>query len=108
MKLKHSPLLLLFFPIICLAEFKSGNELKTICNESDAFSRGNCLGYITAVVDTFNQKSFCPPSTVTAGQVESISKKYLNEYPERLHFSADSLVKDAMSRAFPCSGKRQP
>lgn len=74
MKLKNSLLIILFFPVVCLAEFKTGNELKTTCNAADAFNQGACLGYITDIVDANFQKSICPPSVVTAGQVESISK----------------------------------
>jgi hypothetical protein len=89
------------------AGFQSGNELKTICSNPDSFSQGQCLGYVTGVVDDASAaRKACLPNNVTAKQVEDITKKYFNQYPENLHYSANSLIVDAMSKAFPCSGKR--
>jgi hypothetical protein len=108
MKLKFILFVIAAIPTICMAGFQSGNELKVICaNTADSFSRGQCLGYVTGVFDeAAAAKQICPLSNVTAQQVEDITKKYFNQYPEYLHYSANSLIVTAMIKAFPCSGKR--
>ena len=106
MKLKNICFFMLFIPSICFAEFKSGNELKTQCNSSQLLDQGVCFGYVTAVADINTKQKVCMPSNVTIGQLQAISIKYFNDYPDRLHYSADSLVLDALSKAFPCSSKR--
>ena len=97
---------MLFIPAICFAEFRFGNELKAQCSSSQLFDQGICLGYVSAVADMNTKQKICMPSNVTIGQLQAISIKYFNDYPDRLHYTADSLVLDALSKAFPCSGKR--
>ncbi len=107
MKFKYLCFLTFLIPSLCLGEFKSGNQLRTQCaNSQSQMDQGICLGYIMAVADVNANQKICLPSAVTVGQLESISIKYFNDYPDRLHFSADSLIFDALRKTFPCSGKR--
>jgi len=100
-------ILFLGFPIIAFGYWRTGNNLKTECgNPNSLFERSLCLGYIQGVADVFKDTSICFPKGVTPGQMESIVIKYLNEYPDRLHYSADSLVLDALGKAFPCKVKK--
>ena len=106
MKHKNFLLLIAFVSTTCLADFQTGNQIKSICDSTSDVSRGICLGYVTAIVDSNAGTKFCPPLTVTGGQVESIAKKFFNDNPEKLHLSATSVIVEAMSRAFPCQVRR--
>jgi hypothetical protein len=107
MKFKLLFIFLAVVPAISMAGFQSGNELKTICSNTDSFSQGQCLGYVEGVFDELSaKKNICAASSVTAKQVEDITKKYFSQYPESLHYSANSLIADAMIKAFPCAAKR--
>ncbi len=99
-------LILLFTPLIASAHFKTGNQLKSSCSDTNAVNVALCYGYAQGVVDAYGGSGFCPPAEITTEQVTSIITKYFNEYPERLHYSASSLIKDAMIKAFPCAGRR--
>jgi hypothetical protein len=94
---------LFFIPSLSQAEFKGGNELKSSCNATSSnVEQAICLGYVMAVADIYINKQICLPKNVTAGQAKDVVLKYLNGYPERLHFSADSLVLDSLKNTFPC------
>ena len=45
---------------------------------------------------------FCLPDKSTHSQATLVEKKYLSEYPEKLHLDADGLVLEALIEAFPC------
>lgn len=103
MKFKYLYFLIFFIPSLCLGGFKSGNDLKAHCTNSEALLEQTfCLGYIVGVVDASSKQKICLSSGVTASQLNSITIKYFNENPDKLHYSADSLVLDALSKAFPC------
>lgn len=95
----------------CLA--MTGNELASRCSEGaspqdDAY----CLGYFDGFVDgdlvgRYSAPrpipaSFCPPSTITLGQVRNVVLRYLKENPAQTHKMALELVADALKQAFPC------
>ena len=94
---------------------KSGNELSEDCKTSDGnsatFQDGVCLGYVLGAKDSFEfaakvhhvTPDFCIPDGVTNGQVVKVVVKYLNNHPEDLHYSAESLVVYALGAAFRCA-----
>ena len=91
--------------------FKGGNELAEWMveyeksdndNSKDPFMVALYDGYVTGVADTLYDISWCSPGNITIGQVLKIVSKYLNNNPENLHFSAYSLVEQALKEAFPC------
>jgi len=87
--------------------YLTGNELLSNCENDDNYSRGACHGYIIAVSDVSQNKSwdgalYCVPNNATAGQLVKIVTKYLNKHPEKLHLTAHSLVQLALFVAFPC------
>lgn len=107
MKFKYLYFLIFFIPSLCLGAFTDGNQLKAQCTNSESpANQGLCLGYVMGVTDVNLRDKICTPSGVTIGQLQSITIKYLNDYPDRLHYSADSLVLDALRKAFPCKGKK--
>jgi hypothetical protein len=88
----------------------SGGQLLEACEKEDFFSKGDCFGYISGTLDSYEmaagRKGFtirhCIPEGVTKGQMKKIVMKYLNENPEKLHFTASSLVLTGLREAFPC------
>ncbi len=71
---------------------------------------GVCVGYTMGVIDTHKQlyvdlnvQTFCIPEAVHTNQLIRVTVKYLENNPNRLHYLAASLVKEAFEEAFPCS-----
>jgi hypothetical protein len=93
-------------------EFLNGNSLFDQCQGEDAagqrerdYKTGLCTGYVIGVADALHETSFCVPggpTGVSAAQLRDVVKLYLHDHPERRHYSADSLVTDALKEKFPC------
>lgn len=95
---------LLMFSTFSNAQFYTGNDLKQKCAASSYTEDAICMGYVTGVYDILKaQGTICSSGGVTVGQLQEIIKKYLIQYPERLHFTAESLVRSSFRDAFPCS-----
>lgn len=92
---------LLMVPSIASAEFMSGNSLLRDL-KGDALDQMIALGYVMGVMDVFTNATVCPPNGVTAGQVQDIIKKHLEESPGTRHYSADSLIRNKLERTWPC------
>jgi len=104
--MKKLVFLALMAPFFVNAEFYSGNEIKSRCNESKgSFLEGLCYGYITGVIDSHSSVFVCPPATVTAQQAVDMVRKYITENPAQLHKSADTIVTMAIAKDFPCKKK---
>ncbi|OOY11660.1 hypothetical protein BMG00_11190 [Thioclava marina] len=108
----------------------TGNEILSICEASDDLAReGFCIGYVDGLVEGMrwgaaaplvvsgvpasevNQRvdallSFCLPDGITVGQYRDVFVQYLRNNPETRHNSARALMQSALSKAFPCSEKR--
>ena len=89
------------------AKAASGNDLMTACrgyqNNPDW---GYCIGYVIAMNDAENskpRKEFCVPPSVLQSQLARVAVKWMEENPDKLHFSANSLVVAALVKSFPCS-----
>ena len=85
----------------------SGNGLMESCNGLERSSAlGFCVGYVVAVADVEMakmKKDFCIPPAVTQGQLAKVAVKWLEENPDKLHFSANSLVSAAFANSFKCN-----
>ena len=97
------------FSAFSYAEFYTGNDLKRMC-VGQVYEDAICMGYVTGIYDTLvatnAQNGICTGSGgVTVGQIQEITKKYFNEHPEKLHFTAQFLVRSALREAFPCPRK---
>jgi len=95
---------LLFAPCMASAEFMDGNTLLSKMNDSDVIPRAVSLGYVQGVIDVFVRTKVCPPQNITAGQARDVVKQYLEINPEKRHYSADSLVVNAIAQVWPCRG----
>ena len=97
------------YPTQAASSFHSGSGLLERCESKDPSLLGMCLGFTVGVADSFDCQRILlsgyrwqSPRDVTAGQVQKVVVKYLNENPEELHLAAGSLVAAALSKAFPC------
>jgi hypothetical protein len=95
----------LLVPTIANAEFLSGNRLLSDLNGTP-MERMLALGYVMGVADTFTNSTVCPPDNVTAGQVQDIVKKHLEQNPASRHYTADSLIRNKLQEIWPCRSGR--
>jgi hypothetical protein len=47
--------------------------------------------------------SFCFPKGVEGPQIVDVIKRWLDEHPEVRHYSASSLIAEALKEKFPCN-----
>lgn len=90
-------------------QYKTGNTLLEACN--DEYLQMFCMGYVVGVADlvqglqsakVFDPPGICIDQPVTQGQLKAVAVKYLEENPQDLHYTANSLVFSALRKAFPC------
>ena len=93
------------------AEFETGRDLLSDCESEDPVTFTYCIGYISGMVDAelFFQKRYpdnksriCMDGNVTLEQLWYLVTDHLNEHPADLHFTASSLVIEALIESFPC------
>ena len=83
----------------------SGNELAQSCRGAENNERwGFCVGYVLGVIDQGceSKEALCVPAEVVQSQLARVTLKWLSENPDKLHFSASSLVRLALRESFPC------
>ena len=74
---------------------------------ADLISAGQCWGYVFAVVDSIPQgQGFDPDGSVQGSQEIDVAIKYLQDHPELRPYGAYSLVRTALTQAFPARSKR--
>jgi hypothetical protein len=74
---------------------------------ADLISAGQCWGYVFAVVDSIPEgEGFDPDSSVRGNQEIDVAIKYLQDHPEIRPYGAYSLVRMALTQAFPATTKR--
>ena len=89
-------------------KFKASRRRNSIKNikKTDAFSRGYCLGYITAsanALSVFSPERFCPPKTMTKGELSATVIAYISEnHSNSLKLRANQLVTRALLNKFAC------
>ena len=85
------------------AMFETGNDLLSICEDSDAFGQGACRGFIMGVSDMSQEQPwYCKPRDLSDRQLVNIIIQSLNEHPDDLYNKPHSLVQEAFLEAFPC------
>ena len=81
------------------------NSLKNI-KKTNEFSRGYCLGYITAsanALSVFSPERFCPPKKMTKGELSATVIAYISEnHSNSLKLRANQLVTRALLNKFGC------
>jgi len=71
-------------------------------SESDYLPAARGIGYVTGVVDALGGSSFCLPDKITVGQIKDIASNWLRDHPDKRHYQAELLVRDAFAEKFPC------
>jgi hypothetical protein len=91
------------------AYFFDGNKLSDWCGSWRSSASGylnvksaQCGAYITGVLDTVQDRTFCLPQPAMAAQAIDVVILYLHDHPERNHLPASGLVVDALTEKFPC------
>ena len=84
-----------------------GNDMKAYCHNNSKYWQGACEGFAMAVAAfavraPVDSDRACIPLGVSGRQLGDIMVKYLDDYPEELHFTATSLATHAFAIAFPC------
>jgi len=87
------------------ATFVDGNELYE--DMKNNYGKLYSSGYITGVADVGNDNSiygfrFCVPQQATRGQLADVVNKWLEQNPDKRHYSASSLIAHAFQETFPC------
>lgn len=99
-----------------VSSFVNGLELQKGCNSEMADTENGCKLYVAGVIDSYAfladienlENRICIPDEVTARQLQYIVKKYLNEHPKDLHYTASYIVLVAIRKAFPCKNDLHP
>ena len=79
----------------------NGTELATACQEStQGFDAGYCLGVVEGVIST--SKKVCNPG-ITLGDAVTVVNKYIKDNPDKLKKRDAELVREALSKTYPCS-----
>jgi len=99
---------------ISFAGFEDGEALLSKCLSENGYSFGVCRGYLEGIHEAQEalihwgkaDPAFCPPRGVTPGQLKTIIIEHMRQHPEDLHFSAGSIVINALSVAFPPSYRK--
>jgi hypothetical protein len=96
----------IFFIEPAYSGWVGGNDLleKFEAKKDDdlGYRSGAYDGYVSGVADLSVDVLWCPPKSITGGQIKKIVAKYLKAHPEMLHKNADSLVINALKKPFPC------
>jgi len=79
-----------------------GTELAMSCKEStQGFDAGYCLGIVEGVITT--SKKVCNRSTIPLGEAVTVVDKYLQHNPDKLKKRDAVLVREALSKTYPCN-----
>jgi hypothetical protein len=79
-----------------------GNELAMSCQEAtQGFDAGYCLGIVEGVIST--SKKVCNHTAITLGDAVTVVDKYLQDNPDKLNKRDAVLVREALSKTYPCS-----
>jgi hypothetical protein len=116
--------ILFAFAIACwssAAIADTGTQLQSTCKKPD-IGYAYCLGYITGATQALSAWSaatpkearskatspnvpslYCLPREVSNVQTMQVVVRYMDEHPDRLNLSADTLVGYALEAAYPCA-----
>lgn len=86
-------------------QFYTGNDLFQRLKSQETLHRWAGIGFVLGVHDTLDTITSCAPEHITVRQVVDIVEQFLDQNPSSRHFSATSLVRNALARAWPCKNK---
>ena len=83
------------------AQYVNGNQLHADLNGSTS-DRAFALGYVSGVVDAFDQELFCTPQGAELGQLRDMVRQFLVRNPKERHRNAAAIVAIALVIDYPC------
>ncbi|MEK9866553.1 MAG: Rap1a/Tai family immunity protein [Betaproteobacteria bacterium] len=86
-------------------QFISTEEARRWATSADAGEQKKFTGFVMGIHDAFNQLFFCTKSSVSAQEVEEVSRRFLVERSDLDHKSGADVVRQALKEAYAC-GKR--
>ncbi len=86
------------------AEFLTGNRLRQLFDDKDR--EAIAIGYTMGVYDAGMRSVHCPPDGVTGRQLSDIIKMWMSNNPDKLHYSADSIIIEVLRSLWPCPERR--
>ena len=86
-------------------QFTSTEEARRWATSADAGERKKFTGFVMGIHDAFNQLFFCTKSSVSAEDVEEVSRRFLVERADLDHKSGADVVRQALKETYEC-GKR--
>lgn len=132
MKMKMPVVTLLLLFAVYSVQAMTGNQALAMCEASDSFEQGRCLGWIDGYTDgeaeaaanqvlvhiwnftrvppygekdTYNptgRPPYCLPKGATLGQLQRVFVQCLKQDPKTNHGSASELARRCYIAAFPC------
>ncbi len=97
--------LILALPMLAHAQFYTGNRLLSGLS-GDENQQISALAYIQGVADAGNGSAFCPPGSVTTGQIADIVAKVIREMPADRHNPAAWFITGSLQGVWPCQKGR--
>ncbi len=97
--------LIILSALVCLnahAGFRTGNSLFSEMSSESYQERSLALGYIMGVTDAGGGDNHCPPSNVTAGQVQDMVRNFIVGQPAIRHMDAAAIIFYVLGKAWPC------
>lgn len=86
-----------------LVTYKSAGDLINVSEkDSKYFRSGIFIGYVIGVFDAASNTLFCAPQGFTIQQAIDVSVSYIENKPDRRHFSGSRLVLEALTSKYPC------
>ena len=85
-----------------------GNDLHKWCSDQASVHQAACIIYSTAIADVMvtgpvsGWRACFPEAGTQRQQFGDIVSRWLERHPEKRHLSAEGLVAQALSEAFPC------
>ena len=99
-------LLLALFCGSAHAEFMTGNKLLANMQGSTS-DQIYAIGYVIGVADAVRGVSYCPPETVSAGQLSDMVKNFMINTPSIRHFAGDVIVNHVLKSTWPCAERKK-
>ena len=86
-------------------QFISTEEVRRWATSADAGEQKKFTGFVMGIHDAFNQLFFCTKSSVSAQDVEEVSRRFLVKRSDLDHKSGADVVRQALKEVYEC-GKR--
>lgn len=83
--------------------FETGNTLYEKMGSTSPVEKMVALGYVKGISDAHSGTSICPPSNITAGQINDMVFQFLRSYPEHRSYTGNAVVLYVLSSNWPCN-----